>query len=364
MDLNNLSFKSDKGSINLTKIATLLAITAFVLIVTNFMIRPKSVVKVLNSTKTQRKLFNFSYDEHVQFPDLPRSLNSTTVVSIYIELTKSKHSVNDYDNWIRKFAHSVTSPLAIIVNNSSYAKLKHLRRNSLTKFYMVEDVWSVMKQLELERNNSYIENYKSVQNEIDGERAIHNANLYAIWNLKSFVVNLIARENPFNSSFFIYADAGSFRDEPKMPVWPDTEFINDELMPYLNDRILLGQINGFSGKLNENTDLIEGTWFCGSTKAVRDFYANFYSIHDGKFFRGMFVGKDQTTMNLLAFKYFKETAVRLQVWSNGCPNGDPWFFFQNFLSAYSKDFCNLNRLDILLMPGEMDIRNRTSTRKL
>ena len=50
--------------------------------------------------------------------------------------------------------------------------------------------------------------YKHEQFYIDPEKHIHNSNLYAVWNLKAFITYKILKQNPFNSTFFIYTDKG------------------------------------------------------------------------------------------------------------------------------------------------------------
>ncbi len=68
--------------------------------------------------------------------------------------------------------------------------------------------------------------------------------------------------NPFNSNFFIYIDAGSFR-EKMYPYWPNEEFIN-KLKLRLKDKMLLGQINPFNAlDYSPNKDYIEGGFFAG-----------------------------------------------------------------------------------------------------
>ena len=47
----------------------------------------------------------------------------------------------------------------------------------------------------------------------DPESDIHTPELYAIWNSKPCLMEAIAKENPFNSEFIIWVDAGSFRHQ-------------------------------------------------------------------------------------------------------------------------------------------------------
>jgi hypothetical protein len=298
-------------------------------------------------TKPPSKTFIFSQSETVLSPENLKQ-TEVTVVSTYIELDRSKHSVEKYDNWIKNFAVSVRSPLAIVVNQRAYAKLKPLRENLTTIFYLVDDIWTVMKQNEIERNRSYVTNYLEKQHPMDPERGGHNPNLYGLWNLKSYIVHKVAESNPFGSSFFIYSDAGAWRHDKFPSDWPDTGFITNSLMKALNDRVLLGQV-GRTGA----PDVIEGTFFAGSSKAVGDFYANFWRMHDKRYEAGMFVGKDQTIMNVVAFESAVDRCVRLQTFDIGCSFGyDVWFYYQKYFSKDKNQHCAEDRLKHLRYPGD------------
>ena len=51
-----------------------------------------------------------------------------------------------------------------------------------------------------QRKRNYTHNYQNRQHSLDREKKIHNPNLYAIWNLKPFIADLIAQDNLYNSS--------------------------------------------------------------------------------------------------------------------------------------------------------------------
>ena len=60
------------------------------------------------------------------------------------------------------------------------------------------------------------------QPQLDAYRAIHSPHLYAVWNNKPFFVNRSASLNLFHTRYFMWMDAGSFRNESwRMPLWPN-----------------------------------------------------------------------------------------------------------------------------------------------
>jgi hypothetical protein len=110
---------------------------------------------------------------------------------------------------------------------------------------------------------------------------------------------------------------------------------------------MFGDIRGY-GSLKDVRAIMEGTFFFGSGQAVRDFYDHFWEIHDNRFNRDLFVGKDQDLMERIAFQYFNTSVVRLQTWN--FPT-DCWFYYQvNFFFVNSNLlwydlYCNFDAND-------------------
>jgi hypothetical protein len=149
-----------------------------------------------------------------------------TVVSCYFLLNKSKFNGEKYEKWLKNFFLSVSSPLVLFTDGKSLSQelLNLLSSKSYpTLFYYVDSHWDILSEIEKKRAKNYTFNYKYIQNNLDPEKSIHNADLYLLWNIKSYITNKIAQENPFNSTFFIYTDSGAWRDKP-LYGWPDKSF--------------------------------------------------------------------------------------------------------------------------------------------
>ena len=222
----------------------------------------------------------------------PLSSSRTTVISVYF-LFKSKHSPKKYDNWMRTFLASVSgAPLVMFIDASSYEKYKHLRNSTQTRtaFLVYDNIWQMLRELEVERNRSYTESYLLKQRDIDPEKGLHTADLYAIWNLKAFMVNKVLDMNPYKSEFFIYSDAGAWRSEQPIENWPNEQFV-DDVAAKIEDRMLFGKIGPKDAVAPGKKISIEGTFFAGSTSAMRDYKRAFYDMHDKMLDAGLFVGK-------------------------------------------------------------------------
>ena len=142
-------------------------------------------------------------------------------------------------------------------NESLSKELVDLRKNHPTTFYIVDSHWDILTDIERTRGLSYKQHYIHIQNKKDREKRIHSPDLYLIWNMKSFITNKICKENPYNSTNFIYTDSGAWR---KMPIqnWPDVSLVN-RIVKLLNNKILFGQISD-EKPFNFQLDFIEGTF--------------------------------------------------------------------------------------------------------
>ncbi|CAF0940665.1 unnamed protein product [Brachionus calyciflorus] len=275
--------------------------------------------------------------------------SNVTVVTMFHKFSKSKHSLSEYELWVSNFFSSVRCPIAIFIDRESFNfvnNLSHIHKLNIT-FFITNSVWDIIEMLEEKRDKKYIQNYKTIQNSLDPEKSIHNPSLYAAWNAKHFMCKFASDLNLFKSDFFIYTDIGAWRNSI-YPNWPDVNFVNKVKLD-LQDRILYGQINK-KEMIDDNPriDSIEGTFFAGSKKAIDQAHDAFYKIHDEWFDMNMFVGKDQTIMNVITFKRYSHLVKRLMSWSAVCKKYyDVWFFYQAFFASQDQFQCENDKLSLI-----------------
>jgi hypothetical protein len=266
----------------------------------------------------------------------------TTVISHYFKINRGKHSDIEFQNWIRNFLMSVKSPLILFTDNKSISKdLLDLRKNLTTKLYIYSSHWEILKEIEQKRKKNYTLNYKHIQNTLDPEKEIHNPDLYLLWNIKSYITNKIAQENPFDSKIFIYTDSGAWRHDSLID-WPNELFIK-KVSNIIQDKILLAQISDADKSIHiPLVDCIEGGFFMGSKIGISNFEKYFWEIHDQRLDQGLFIGKDQIMMNMFAFKSNKSYLVKkLKASGTNCLKQiDIWFFYQYYLASDNYFTCN------------------------
>lgn len=113
-------------------------------------------------------------------------------------------------------------------------------------------IWRIMSDLENIRGRDYHNRYVEMVAQ-DGEKRLHSPELYAIWNLKTYMMVVASIMNPFRSEFFIYTDTGAWRHR-NLTNWPDQTFL-PLLAKHLDNRILYAQVrdpskDNFSPRLN------------------------------------------------------------------------------------------------------------------
>ena len=129
-----------------------------------------------------------------------------TIVTAYFELKKSKHSLKEYDAWMRNML-SLQDAMVIFTSPGLVSRIKSLRAHAVSR----------TKVVAIELTDTWIAGFKDAsfwraQLDMDPEKKIHGSyELFWIWLSKSWFVDKAIRMNPFGSDRFIWSDIGSFR---------------------------------------------------------------------------------------------------------------------------------------------------------
>ena len=232
-----------------------------------------------------------------------------TIVSAYYKI-KSKHSVEEYLNWINNIV-LLNKSIVFFTNKEFMDTLIKMRPKELhykTKF------------IEVEMTNfyTYKKFYKDFKRsfDIDYENSYHTVPLYLVWAEKSMFLKKAILLNYFNSKCFYWVDAGYFREEKNemekySNLWPSTKKCFED------NRFLMGQIKNFSEsdkekivnfdkdahkKLERNINVC-GDIFGGQIKNTIKFI-NFYYKSIRLFIKNnLFIGKDQNIYTYVAFAH-------------------------------------------------------------
>lgn len=158
-------------------------------------------------------------------------MNELTIVTAYYEIEKSKHSKENYFNWIKNFM-TINNYMVIFVNDEIQKnKIYNLRLDYLDKTKIII--------LPFEELYCYqFMDYWNKDYERDIEKQFHNQNLYIIWNEKTAFMKKAMDLNPFNTEFYCWSDIGMVRDDlilSYIKTFPSSKMLNliDKTKVYL-----------------------------------------------------------------------------------------------------------------------------------
>ncbi|KAJ7288574.1 hypothetical protein C8J57DRAFT_1280764 [Mycena rebaudengoi] len=263
-------------------------------------------------------------DSAVGLKDRPPS--PILLVSAFFPLSKSKHSMRDYEWWLCQFLRPITVDIFFYTSVEMEPLVRKCRgRLPITIDTTFSTPFDIPPLKELK------EPYDKMH-ALDRERKIHSAELYAVWNAKPYFLDEAVKTLSRQGTDYKYAfwnDAGSFRSSHEYTDWPATARVNQ----------IWEEGSALTGEAKENllntwvpvdNEFSEGSFFGGSPKTITWWRETFYTYHDYYLGLGMFVGKDQTLINAL-FLLFPSRIITGALGT--C--GEEWFYYQFWLATSS-----------------------------
>ena len=129
---------------------------------------------------------------------------NATIISSYYKI-ESKHSHQEYVAWMTNFL-SLQDCIAVFVDPDQEFDIHELRTSG---FPLITIPWKMDSFLV---SSMVSEKEWGEQEELDPEQDIgHNRDLYKIWSEKTNMMKIVADQNPFASSYFVWMDIGAVR---------------------------------------------------------------------------------------------------------------------------------------------------------
>lgn len=217
---------------------------------------------------------------------------NVTIVSSYYPM-KSKHSIEEYKEWINNLFGNVPFNLIFFTNKEYTPFIKDIRKNfSNTKVLTLEFE-------ELEVFKKYPLQFWKKQKHLDHEEN-HTPELYAMWYEKKEFVKKAIELNPFDSEYFIWTDAGICRDKNWIPHLKN--YPKSNLIP--KNKILINKIKDFSDKdmyydFQYTTENVGAGILAGNKEAWRNYEILYNKIYNLYINDNRFVGKEQNIMTTM-----------------------------------------------------------------
>lgn len=219
----------------------------------------------------------------------------TTVVTAFYPLTKSKHSIHKYNDWIKNFCKFNCN--LVVFTTPEYSTLISTLRPTHNTHIITKDFYSYAM------TTPEMMNMWQKHHAYDREAAYHCPELYAVWAIKQECVMLAIKDNHFLSTHFVWCDIGIQRIEHLADLYNTFPSHVDKLCD--PERITILEIyniphNYYLNWLNNlpiNYPLphnaIAAGCIAGDIKAWEDFSSTYVNLIHELDKKNIFVGKEQ-----------------------------------------------------------------------
>lgn len=279
-----------------------------------------------------------------------------SIVSCYYPLSQSKHSVEEYMTWILQFLTKVDTPIIMFSEGDAYRFMKEIREQAglADRFHLIQKPFSELKFSTPE----WIQTWKN-QVEMSNYKHLHNQELFRIWSNKAFFVEEAIQKNPFQSDFFVWCDAGCWRDSRVSrifgPSWPSPTKLQanklhilaiSSVQPYINQLMnpaIQTQEDCVTKIDTRFKAIVGGTILIGDKAAWQTWIPTFESTLTLFIKNNLFAGDDQAVITSAALWLRKQESPNAPLFidapkGNGFVEvddvrmGDMWFAFQIYFS--------------------------------
>ena len=223
---------------------------------------------------------------------------SVTIVSCFYKLHTSKHTLNEYDAWIKCFLLNINTNIIIFVGKNEKEYIKSIiDMNSTIKYVLIE---KEMNDFNLVK--TYNSNFWKIQEFIDpGKSCGRGQDCYKIWNSKFDFLKEAIEMNPFNSDKFIWNDIGNVRDKTILNYLKDYPNYNNITTNKLDIVLLEPFINPSQLWFTDEVHF-SGSMFGGGKEILLELHKLFY-LYFEMYARGnKFIGCDQQILSTLFLK--------------------------------------------------------------
>ena len=202
--------------------ARVFRLTVFSLVLICFLILHKFILPSYRLTQEDAWVLHHADDSSATVPH-DNSSRILLVSSLFL-ISKSKHSKEEYHDWLQRFLQPITTEV-YFYTSPDLAPIVQARRRRLpitidTNYNTPFDV-PPLKGLE---------GWYNKMHSMDRENSYHSPELYSIWNAKPFFVDNAIRVMASKGKTYDYVfwcDAGSFRYTHVYKNWPDPGRINE-----------------------------------------------------------------------------------------------------------------------------------------
>ncbi|KAK4705888.1 hypothetical protein P7C70_g310, partial [Phenoliferia sp. Uapishka_3] len=282
-----------------------------------------------------------SYHEEVA-PLLPKGgvQSRVTIVSGFYKIESGKkHSISEYDKWLRNFLTSVELPIIFYCAPAQRAFISELRGpKPITIISNYETPFEMPPLVELGGRD-----WALAQHAIDPEFKVHVPDVYGVWTAKPWIVQQASEMDPYLSEFFFWVDAGAFRDSSVTHTFLGLPAALDEIYDKVpEDTLILASTetpfekgtdfvkSARVGGAMDTLDRLQGGWYGGRKVAVNWWLEETRKVTTLQAGLQRFAAKEQPVWTQAARLNWRKIYVQNMAHRQGDCGADKWFGFEYF----------------------------------
>ena len=249
---------------------------------------------------------------------------NATIVTCYYRLNKSKHTIEEYTQWIRNFIlHLKDANLVVFTCEKDEPFIRDLLLENLSLRVVL-----MRKEIEEFRVSKQYPAIWEGQEAMDPNPSCgRGIDCYKIWNTKFEFLKEAIDTNPFQSEYFVWNDIGNVREDnliDYVSTYPSTNKFSRHKL----DIVIL---NGYKEPklFFQNEVHFSGSLFGSHKDTLLDLYELFYLYFDIYVEKGYFIGCDQQIFSTLWMKH----PDRINPVIPFTTQVDPWFYLYEYYSA-------------------------------
>jgi hypothetical protein len=168
---------------------------------------------------------HYADDTSVTIPHRNSSSSRILLVSSLFILSVSKHSKEEYRDWLQRFLQPITTEVYFYTSPDLAPTVQAVRGEGLP--ITIDANYSSPFDVPPLKG---LEEWYNEMHSIDRENAYHSPELYSVWNAKPFFVDNAIRVMASKGKTYDYVfwnDGGSFREINVYKNWPDPSRLNE-----------------------------------------------------------------------------------------------------------------------------------------
>jgi|SaaInlV_100m_DNA_6_1039743.scaffolds.fasta_scaffold07677_2 hypothetical protein len=247
----------------------------------------------------------------------------STIVTCYYKLNNSKHSISDYDKWIKNLLLHLNNNVIVFTSkvDKNYL-LDILEQNNNIQYRIITNE---LNEFDLVKQYPHI--WEDQEQKDPNQKCGRKKGCYILWNSKLKLLKEAIELNPFQTDKFIWNDIGNVRDERILPLlkdYPNEKHISLDKI----DIVLLKAFSNAKQLFFQEEVHFSGSMFGGHKDTILKLHDKYYACFQNYIDNGLFIGCDQQLISSVCLQNTDLFNVIFPIDSRI----DVWFYLYQYYS--------------------------------